>query len=475
MKYTPVIGIEIHVELKTRTKMFSSAPCAFGKRANSLTLPFDLSFPGTLPLINKEAVRKGIQVCHALHMEIDSLLRFDRKNYYYPDLPKGYQITQQFHPMGKGGYVCFKVEGKEVKIELDNAHLEEDTAKQIHEGKKTYLDFNRCGIPLLEIVSKPVMHSPIEAMLYVSKIKEIVTFLEVCDGKMENGSLRCDINISLMDETGVLGTKTEIKNLNTIENISLALQDEIARQEQILLSHGTVKEETRRYSEKEKRTILMREKKGEMDYEYFPEANLPPVKLSKSFIHKAIQESPLLVEDYLRLWSNLSLSDYQKQMLLKDIDLTKYFQSCLSLKLENPSLLCNLLISDILSYLKKKGLSFSKPNLKQGEFVALCNHQSQNKLQSNQVKEILKRHYEEGKDILKEISLLQQNPSFDEEKLTSLIQEMLEENQSAIEEYRKGKEKVFSYLVGQVLKKTRGSVSPSKIQTILFEILSKTN
>ena len=289
MEFEPVIGIEIHVELKTKSKMFSSAPCNFGQAPNSMTVPFDFAFPGTMPVVNKEAVNFGIKVCSALNMNIARTLYFDRKNYFYPDLPKGYQITQQFHPIGTHGYVEIESQGKTIRVGVDNAHLEEDTAKQIHLSDISLINFNRCGTPLIEIVSDPDMHSGEEAMKYVEAIREIVTYLGVSDGKMENGSLRCDINISLRPKGETkFGTKTECKNLNTIQNIRAAVDYEIARQTEILNAGGVVEQETRRYDEAQKKTVLMRKKTNAIDYKYFREPNIVPIDLDEAFIDDAI-------------------------------------------------------------------------------------------------------------------------------------------------------------------------------------------
>ena len=282
MNFEAVIGLEIHVEMKTKSKMFSSAPINFSDEPNTDTTYLDFAFPGTMPVVNKEAVRKAIQMCNALHMEIDDELWFDRKNYFYSDLPKGYQITQQARPIGKNGYLEIEIDGEKRKIGIERLHMEEDTCKQTHFNDYTLLDYNRAGIPLIEIVSLPVMHTGLEARKYVEKIREFVTFSGVSDGKMEEGSLRCDVNISLRPYgSDKFGTKVEIKNLNSIANIEKAIDYEILRQSRLLFKGEDIIQETRRFDEAKKETILMRVKTDAVDYKYFTEPNITPIKLSK--------------------------------------------------------------------------------------------------------------------------------------------------------------------------------------------------
>ena len=295
MNFEAVIGIEIHVEMKTRTKMFSASPNRFGATPNTLVTPVDMAFPGTLPVVNKQAVINAIRVSNALNMEIDHELWFDRKNYFYSDLPKGYQITQDKRPIGKEGYVEIETTNGIKKIGIERLHMEEDTCKQLHMADYTLIDYNRAGTPLVEIVSKPEMRNGEEAMKYVEQIRSIVIYSGVSDGKMEEGSLRCDVNISLRpigDEK--FGTKVEIKNLNSLANVQRAIDFEMKRQSEILLSGGVVEQETRRFDETKKETVLMRKKTDAVDYKYFTEANITPIKLSDEFVNNAIKTCPEL-------------------------------------------------------------------------------------------------------------------------------------------------------------------------------------
>ncbi len=470
MEFEPVIGIEIHVELKTKSKMFSSAPCTFGEAPNSQTVPLDLGFPGTMPVVNEEAVIYGIKICSAMHMNIAKTLYFDRKNYFYPDLPKGYQITQQFHPIGTKGYVEINIGGKMVKVGVDNAHLEEDTAKQVHLSDISLLNFNRCGTPLLEIVSEPDMHSGEEAMKYVETIREIVTYLGCSDGKMENGSMRCDINISLRPKGSTkLGTKTECKNLNAISNIRAAVDYEIMRQTEILLSGGAVEQETRRYDENKKMTVLMRKKTNAIDYKYFREPNIVPIDLDDGFIYDAVHSMNKLPNQYRVELKEIGLGDYEIEELLKDREFVTYFEDCISLGVKNPTTLWNFLMVDILGYLNKNNISLSELKFSKDHLVLLINFINQGKINSKQAKEVLSEMFATGRnpaDVIKEKGMEQISDSSAIEKI---VDEVLSLNAQSISDWQRGKDHALGYLVGQVMKQSKGKANPSLAKSLILE------
>ncbi len=470
MEFEPVIGIEIHVELKTKSKMFSSAPCNFGQSPNSQVVPLDLAFPGTMPVVNEEAVVYGIKICSAMHMDIARTLYFDRKNYFYPDLPKGYQITQQFHPIGKNGYVELNIGSEVIKVGVDNAHLEEDTAKQVHLSDISLLNFNRCGTPLLEIVSCPDMHSGEEAMKYVETIREIVTYLGCSDGKMENGSMRCDINISLREKgSTLLGTKTECKNLNTISNIRSAVDYEINRQKEILLAGGKVEQETRRYDENKKMTVLMRKKTNAIDYKYFREPNIVPIDLDEGFIYDAIHSMNKLPNQYRLELKKIGLDDYEIEELLKDRDFVVYFEDCVTLGVKNPTTLWNLLMVDILGYLNKNEKTLADLKFTKDALVSLINSIVSGKINSKQGKEVLADMFETGRDpqtIIKEKGLEQISDSSAVEKI---VDEVLEKNESTIQDWQRGKDHALGYLVGQVMKNSHGKANPSLAKELILK------
>lgn len=327
MNFEPVIGLEIHVELKTKSKMFSSAPVTYGKEANTQTAPLDLGFPGTLPVVNKQAVIDAIRVSNALHMSIDHELHFDRKNYFYSDLPKGYQITQDRRPIGSHGYLEIVVNGQKKRIGIQRLHMEEDTCKQLHFKNFTLLNYNRAGTPLIEIVSEPEIRSGEEAMKYVEMIRSIVVFSEVSDGKMEEGSLRCDVNVSIRPVgTKEFGTKVEVKNINSITYVKNAIDFEVKRQQEVIESGGKVIQETRRYDDETKTTIAMRLKTDSVDYKYFPEPNIIPIKLSDEFVNDAIASCPELAESKKERYLNeFKLNDYDASLLVSDKDISVYY------------------------------------------------------------------------------------------------------------------------------------------------------
>ncbi|QOS39456.1 Asp-tRNA(Asn)/Glu-tRNA(Gln) amidotransferase subunit GatB [Treponema rectale] len=470
MEYEPVIGIEIHVELKTKSKMFSPAPCTFGEAPNTQTVPFDLAMPGTMPVVNEEAVVYGIKICSAMHMNIARTLYFDRKNYFYPDLPKGFQITQQFHPIGTKGYVELVIDGKTVRVGVDNAHLEEDTAKQVHLSDISLLNFNRCGTPLLEIVSEPDMHTGEEAMKYVETIREIVTYLGCSDGKMENGSMRCDINISLRPKgTTTLGTKTECKNLNTIANIRSAVDYEIKRQTEILENGGQVEQETRRWDEAKKCTVLMRKKTNAIDYKYFREPNIVPIDLDEGFIYDAQHSMNKLPNQYRAELKQLGLSDYQIEELLKDREFVTTFEDCIKLGVKSPETLWNFLMVEILGYLNKKEETLNDLKFSKDYLVSLVNAVSTGKINSKQAKEVLAVMFEDGSDPVKIIKDKGLEQISDTSAIESLVEEVLNANAQSIADWQRGKDHALGYLVGQVMKASHGKANPSLAKELILK------
>lgn len=470
MEFEPVIGVEIHVELKTKSKIFSGAPCTFGEEPNSQTVLFDWAFPGTLPILNKEAVSYAIKICTALRMKVDHTLYFDRKNYFYPDLPKGYQITQQFRPIGTDGEVVLHVGGKERRIGVEQAHLEEDTAKQVHLNDISLVNFNRCGTPLLEIVSRPDMRSGEEAMKYVEAIREIVTYLGVSDGKMENGSMRCDINISLRPKgTEKFGTKCECKNLNTIQNIKAAVDYEIQRQGRILSEGGTVEQETRRYDEAQKKTVLMRKKTDAVDYKYFREPNIVPIDLDDDFVYDAVHSMNKLPDAYRRELRQRGLDEYQIEELLKDRDFVLFYEGCLNLSVQSPTNLWNLLMVEILGYLNKAEKKLSDLPFTKEQLVELSDLLSQGKINSRQGKEVLQAMMEEGRDPLQVVKERGMEQISDDGEVEKVVAEVLAANAQSVADWKRGKDRALGYLVGQAMKLSKGKVNPSLAKEKILE------
>ena len=467
------IGLEIHVEMKTKSKMFSSAPVSFGKEPNTKVDIVDFAFPGTMPTVNKQAVINAIRVSNALHMDIDHVLMFDRKNYFYSDLPKGYQITQQFRPIGSNGYLVIDVDGEEKRIGIERLHIEEDTCKQIHSYDFTYLDYNRAGIPLIEIVSYPVMRSGKEAAKYVEKIRSIVSFLDVSDGKMEEGSLRCDVNVSIREKgKDKLGTKVEIKNLNSLMNIQKAVDFEIFRQSRLLEEGTKIEQETRRFDEDTSKTVLMRVKSDEVDYKFFVEPNIPPILLSDEFIKSAIETSPELAEERMSRYKELGLNEYDCSQLLSSKEISDYFDEAIKSG-ASPKLIANWVIRDVQSYINKNNIpikEFGIVPLQLGKLVLLVEEKY---ISIRQAKEIFDKIIRTGQNpevLIQELAMTQLN---DEGTLIEIINELLDENPDLVTDYKNGKDKVLDFLVGQIMKKTQGKANPNVTSKLLIQEIKR--
>lgn len=469
MEFEAVIGLEIHVEMKTKSKMFSNGKVEYGDEPNTNTVPLDLAFPGTLPSVNKQAVINAIRVCHALHMEIDDLICFDRKNYFYSDLPKGYQITQQFRPIGKNGYLEIETSKGLRRIYIERLHMEEDTCKQLHSWDCSLLDYNRAGIPLIEIVSKPDIRTGEEAMKYVERIRSIVAFLEVSDGKMEEGSLRCDVNISLKEKgSTTFGTKVEIKNLNSLANIQKAIDYEIYRQSEILLSGSSVQQETRRFDEGKKETVLMRVKTDAVDYKYFVEPNIPPIQLSKEFIDNAINTSNELAEAKLVRYKTLGLSDYDCSLLLSNKDISIYFDEALKDNV-SPKLLANWIIVDVQAVLNKEMIDIKDFSITPHRLASLIKSIENKEISNKQAREIFQVMIISDKsvnEIMKELGFVLLS---DSDQLLKIINEVLDNNAQSIIDFKNGKDRALGFIVGQVMKATKGQANPAVTAKLVLE------
>lgn len=473
MIFEAVIGLEIHVEMKTKSKMFSSAPVGFGNLPNTNVVPLDMAFPGTMPLVNKQAVINAIRVAHALHMEIDRELWFDRKNYFYSDLPKGYQITQQERPIGKNGYLLIKSGEQKRRIEIERIHLEEDTCKQLHFGDYTLLDYNRAGVPLIEIVTRPDFRNGSEAMNYVENIRSIVQYLDVSNGKMEEGSLRCDVNISIRPlGTKQLGTKVEIKNLNSIANVATAIDYEIKRQEKIILNGEKVIQETRRFDDETKETVLMRVKSDAVDYKYFVEPNIIPIVLSEEFIEDAIKTSSELASSKFERYLGLGLSEYDASIIVSDKNTSCYFDDALKSK-ASPKLLANWLIGDIQAVLNKEGLEINQFPVspeRLGELVLMIEKSAISNKQGRDVFVQMLESKSTAKEIAEKLGFTLIN---DEDEILRFVLEVLDQNEQSILDFNNGKDRAFGFLVGQVMKLSHGKVNPSLTSKILMNELKR--
>ena len=469
MNYETVIGIEIHCELKTKTKMFSSAPVSFGEVANTCVNEIDLGHPGCLPCVNKEAVRLAIKAATALHCEIDPVVRFDRKNYYYSDLPKGFQITQQFHPIGSGGYVEIETEEGKKKIRLNRMHMEEDTAKQFHSDAGTLIDFNRAGTPLVEIVSEPDMRNGAEAAAYVEKLRMILLYLGVSDVKMEEGSMRCDVNISLRPQgSDTFGVKTEIKNLNSISNVQKAIDAEVERQRAILEEGGVVEQATRRYDETKKTTVMMRKKEGNVDYKYFPEPNIFPIRLDANWI-RSIQENLEELPD--RYMKDFSLNDYDAGVLVATRELADFFEEvCKGTDAYKKA--ANWVIVELVAALNKANIKLKDNPCKAEHLAEMINMVEKGDISGKQAKVVLEEIMK-GKDPKQVVEEKGMKQMSDTGELLAIIQSVMDANPQSIEDFKNGKNRAVGFLVGQVMKASKGQANPQMTNKLIQEELKK--
>ena len=473
MEYDVTIGIEIHCQLKTKTKMFSGAPTSFGRKPNVCTNEIDLGHPGTLPCVNKEAVAKAIEACTALHLTIDPLVKFDRKNYYYSDLPKGFQITQQFHPIGRNGYIMIDTEEGQKKIRINRIHMEEDTAKQFHLTKFSLLDYNRAGTPLIEIVSEPDMHNGEEAEKYVEALRQTLYYIGVSDCKMEEGSMRCDVNVSIAPKgSNTLGVKNEIKNLNSISHIGKAVDYEVERQKELLEKGEKVLQETRRFDEKTNTTVMMRRKEGNVDYKFFPEPNIFPIRLDANWI-KSIQDSmPELPEERKARYTNdFGLNEHDINVLIANKEVGDFFEETMKYS-KNAKGVCNWLLGEVQGWLNKHEQTIVNTELKPEALAKLVEMIDTNEISSKQAKELID-DIMTGKDPVESAKEkgLQQVTNTDE--LANMIKEVLDENAQAIEDFKAGKGRAVGFLVGQVMKKSKGQANPGLVNQMLQEELKK--
>ena len=471
--YIPTIGIEVHCELKTKTKIFSTSRNGYGQMANSLTNVIDLGMPGVLPTVNKEVINLAIKAASVLNCKIRKKMHFDRKNYFYPDNPKNYQITQFDTPIGYDGYIEIEVNGKSKKIEIEEMHIEEDTCKSIHRGTKTLLDFNRAGVPLIEIVTKPCMESGEEAKLYLEKLKELLFYSDISDCKMEEGSMRADANVSIRKDTNSpLGTKCEIKNIGSISNVGLAIEKEIERQSKLLDNKETFMEETRRFDDKLNDTVLMRVKETGNDYRYFPEPDIPYVILTDEMIKEAISNLPMLPDERRELYISRGVSLVNANKLIANRNLSDYLNRFLDTDL-NFKEASNLLLGDISAYLNRCEKEITDTKLTMDKFLDLVKKMEDNTLTSKNLKDILDKILESDKsidEIIKECGI---SNITDSNILKDIVLKVISENPDSVNDYKAGKDRAIKYLMGQIMKETKGSANPKLAKETLEIELNK--
>lgn len=474
MNFEAVIGLEIHVQQKTKSKMFSSAPNSFSRDPNTQVAPLDIAFPGTMPVVNKQAVINAIRVANALHMEIDHTLYFDRKNYFYSDLPKGFQITQQRRPIGKNGYVMVDTPNGKKRIGIERIHMEEDTCKQEHFMDYSLLDYNRAGVPLCEIVSLPEISNGVEAREYAEAIRNIVVYSGTSDGKMEEGSMRCDTNISLRPYgQKEFGTKVEIKNINSFKNIELAIEYEMKRQSQLLLQGIKIQQETRRWDEASGKTVLMRVKTDAVDYKYFCEPNITPIHLSDEFVQDAIDTCPELYDSKKERYLKAGLSDADANVILANPKMAAYFEEGLA-KVSNAKDLANFLIVEINSYLNKNEIAIENLKLSPLTLGEIVSYQEKGGLSHKQCTDILNKVLEEGcspEEAKNALHIVAQVS--DSSVIMGFVTEVLDKNPQSIQDFKNGNQRVLGFLVGQIMKASHGKVNPAEVSKTLRQELDK--
>ena len=470
-EWEPVIGLEIHVQLSTKSKLFSGASTNFGADPNTQACNIDLGLPGVLPVLNKEVLKMAVKFGLAINASINSPTSFARKNYFYPDLPKGYQISQLDNPIVEGGSIDVSISNGESKtIGITRAHLEEDAGKSLHEDYEgmTGVDLNRAGTPLLEIVSEPDLRSANEAVSYLKKIHSIVRYLEISDGNMAEGSMRCDANVSVRKKgETTLGTRTEIKNVNSFRFVEKAINYEIKRQVDLLLKGEEITQDTILYDSIKDETRPMRSKEFANDYRYFPEPDLLPVILESNFIEEVKQNLPeLLEEKKIRFMNEFQLSNYDADVLVADKGMASYYENVVQLTKE-PKLSANWVMGDLSAFLNKENLDIVDTRVSHENLAKLIQRISDNTISGKIAKEIFEIMWDDNNDpdaIIEERGLKQVT---DSSEIESLVDKILEDNPNQLSQFRSGKEKLFGFFVGQVMKASGGKANPSQVNEIL--------
>nr|NNM91535.1 Asp-tRNA(Asn)/Glu-tRNA(Gln) amidotransferase subunit GatB [Bacilli bacterium] len=474
MTYETVIGLEVHVELGTKSKIFCSCDTSFGAPPNSHVCPVCMGSPGVLPVLNEEALRLGMKAALALNCQVRTDSKFDRKNYFYPDSPKAYQISQYDEPIGEQGYVEIEVNGEKKRIGITRVHLEEDAGKLNHSpfGDGSFVDFNRVGIPLIEIVSEPDLRTPEEARLYLEQIKAIMQYCEVSECKMEEGSLRCDANISLRPYgQEAFGTKAEIKNMNSFRNVERGLEFEQQRQEKALTRGEVIVQETRRFDEATGSTISMRGKEDAHDYRYFPDPDLPRIIVSDAFLTACQEEIPELpAAKRERFMQAYGLPAYDAGVLTTSRFLAEFFDATAQ-QVSDPKAASNWLMGDVLAYMNASGESIEAIRVTPTQFADLIGLIEDGTISTKIAKTVLKTMLDSGKapkQIIEEQGLVQIS---DVDALTAIAKAVIERNPAAVQDVLEGKEKAIGSLVGQMMKETKGKANPAVVNQLLKDLI----
>ena len=473
-KYEVVIGLEVHAQLKTKSKIFAPDKNEFGQEPNSLTSPVTLGMPGVLPVLNKEVVNMGILTGLALNCEIPERCKFDRKQYFYPDLPKGYQISQYDEPICVNGYLDIK--GK--RIGITRAHLEEDAGKLVHAGADglagstySFVDLSRAGTPLLEIFSEPDMRSSEEARNYMEELRNIVRYIGVCDGNLEEGSMRCDANISIMPKgSKEFGTRAEIKNVNSFSALQRAIEYEIDRQIDIVEEGGQVVQETRLWDDNSRETRSMRGKEDAHDYRYFPEPDLMPLKISREWVQSIKDKMPELPSQKRARYQELGLSEYDASVIVEQMGLALFFDKVLELG-ANPKTAVNFIMGEIAAYLKEDHIEITDTKLTPENLAELISLIEKGTISNNIGKQIIIEMLKDGTKASVIVEKKGLSQITDEGAIKELVQKVVDAHPNEVEAYRNGKTNLLGFFVGQIMKETKGRANPKTVNELLRGLL----
>ena len=473
-KYEVVIGLEVHAQLKTKSKIFAPDKNEFGQEPNTLTSPITLGMPGVLPVLNKECVNMGILTGLALNCEIPSRCKFDRKQYFYPDLPKGYQISQYDEPICVNGHI--EIDGK--RIGITRAHLEEDAGKLVHAGANgiagsTYslVDLNRAGTPLLEIVSEPDMRSSEEAKNYMEELRNIVRYIGVCDGNLEEGSMRCDANISIMPKgSKEFGTRAEIKNVNSFAALQRAIEYEIERQIEIVEEGGEVVQETRLWDDASRETRSMRGKEDAHDYRYFPEPDLMPLEISREWVEGIRAKMPELPNQKRKRYQEIGLSEYDASVIVEQMGLALFFDKVLELG-ANPKTAVNFIMGEITAYLKEEHIEITDTKLTPDNLAELISLIEKGTISNNIGKQIIIEMMKDGTKASVIVEKKGLSQISDEGAIKELVQKVVDAHPNEVEAYKNGKTNLLGFFVGQVMKETKGRANPKTVNQVIKEII----
>ena len=466
-----VIGLEMHAEMKSTTKVFSPSSNVYNKMANVNINEIDLAFPGFMPSLNEECVKKAVEMALILKCDVAKYMIFDRKNYYYPDLPKGYQITQNTRPVGINGNLEVSLNGSKFNVEILDIHLEEDAAALDHLPTFSLIDYNRAGVPLLETVTAPCMHSADEAIAFLETMCRIYKYTGISEADTKKGQIRCDVNVNLMDDNGnYITPKVEIKNVNSLANVKLAILYEEKRQLESLKNNEPLYQETRRFDETSGTTVHMRSKADAIDYKYFVEPNIPPYEITDEFVENIRKTIPVLADirkdNYM---NNLGLDEYNANILIKDINIANYFEKCVELGIK-PIIAANYINGIITSYINEKDININDFYLKPEYLKQINDAKESGILSSKGVKEVFYKSLEEEKEPKNFISKEDAQVS-DENLIESIIDRILSSHEKEILEYKNGRTNIFDFFVGQVMKETKGKANPIITKDLLHKKL----